>query len=265
MPHFNDKNGDPIDARENYIARCYRKQKVMILFDNGGFSGDCSVGIGALRDIVFPKKSSEVGSTVLCWMEPESGKPVVVSVLGTESDIIDTTEFKKKISSLTQTGAANVSVEGSRGEVFIDANSSENDGGNIYVTVSNKSKTGKLSIKVIGTAEIYTDSDCTITSGGKITAISKDVKGKINTSQVIDSTGKITNKVENLATNTTLSQTISGFKIEKAGKGLKDTLKNILNELIAFKTVSPGGEGLTDPATIIKLQSYLAELDLYLE
>jgi hypothetical protein len=56
----------------------------------------------------------------------------------------------------------------------------------------------------------------------------------------------------------------TGIKLINGSSGLKTTLKNIVNELIAFKTVSPGGDGSTDPTTITNLQTYLKDLDNYL-
>jgi len=64
--------------------------------------------------------------------------------------------------------------------------------------------------------------------------------------------------------NTTYQVTKDGFILTNGSSGLKNTFKNIINELIGFKTISPGGNGLTDPTTIVNLQKYLADLDNYL-
>ena len=71
---------------------------------------------------------------------------------------------------------------------------------------------------------------------------------------------KVVTKIE----TTIFEVTKDGFKLNNDANGLKDTLKNLINELIAFKTVSPGGNGVTDPTTITNLQGYLSDLDKYL-
>jgi hypothetical protein len=64
--------------------------------------------------------------------------------------------------------------------------------------------------------------------------------------------------------NTTIQIDKDGYKLENGSSGLKNTFKNLINELIQFKTVSPGGNGVTDPGTITNLQKYLQDLDKYL-
>lgn len=56
----------------------------------------------------------------------------------------------------------------------------------------------------------------------------------------------------------------TGFKLNNNDKGLKKTLKDIVNILINFKTVSPGGNGVTDPSVVTNLNTYLSDLDNYL-
>lgn len=62
----------------------------------------------------------------------------------------------------------------------------------------------------------------------------------------------------------TFQITTDGFKFVNQSSGLKNTLKNLINELINFKIVTPAGEGVTDPTTITNLNQYLTDLDNYL-
>jgi len=56
----------------------------------------------------------------------------------------------------------------------------------------------------------------------------------------------------------------TGFKLNNNTKGLKKTLKDIVNILINFKTISPGGNGVTDPTVVTNLNTYLTDLNDYL-
>jgi hypothetical protein len=302
LPYLTATPSNFKDERTNYIAGCFRKKKVSVLFDNGGFTNLCPIDINTLRSIDFPEKFGRVGSTVLCWIEPISGKPVVFANLGSESDIIDCKELTRKLYSSSKKANSSVGVDGEKGQVFINADSVEDDGGNVYITVSNKSRTGKLKINVIGTSEIYSDSDCTITSGGTITALAKDVDNKIDSTISIDPTGvinaninddtnklkssinidsgNIIQKVEDSSTNSTITQTKSniknqisnsllqqtanGFKLENGSSGLKKTLGDILTAIQALTV--PTGTGPSGPpiniADFIKAQT---DLTNYLE
>ena len=64
--------------------------------------------------------------------------------------------------------------------------------------------------------------------------------------------------------NLTYQITSDGFKFVNGSSGLKNTLKNLINELINFKVVTPSGEGVTDPTTVTNLNKYLTDLDNYL-
>lgn len=63
---------------------------------------------------------------------------------------------------------------------------------------------------------------------------------------------------------TILNIDTNGFKLNNDTKGLKKTLQDLINELIAFKVVTPAGEGTTDPSTVTNLNTYLNDLDDYL-
>ena len=233
-----------IDYRDTVIKQCFRKQKVSVLFDNGTFANNCPISLSALRDVEFPEKFGQVGSSVLCFIEPMHKKPMIIALYGKESDVDFSNEGDKKLSSVFKNSRAEVGVKGKTGEAYINVDSSEDSGGNIWINISNASNTGKLNIKVLGDSNIYSLGNCNITASGNITA------------SVTDDQAKKTTLVN-------LSK--SGVTVTRDGKGLKDTLKNLINELVAFKTISPGGNGVTSPDTITNLQGYLNDLDKYLE
>jgi hypothetical protein len=254
-----------IDYRDRIIKQFKRKQKVSVLFDNGSFANNCPVSLSALRDIEYPEKFGNVGSPVVCFIDPLHKKPMVLSVFGKEDDVDFGEEGDKKLSSIFKESKAEVGVRGKKGEVYINVDSTDELGGNIYLNVSNASNKGKLNIRVLGESNIYTLGACTISSSDTIKTTVTDDENEITSEVLISKEGKINSKVTDSSGSTEINQTSNGFTIVKGDLGLKDTLSKILNELVAFKTVSPGGAGTTDPSTITNLQGYISDLDKYME
>jgi acylphosphatase len=279
---------DGLDYRTSIIMQCKRKKTVSLLFDNGSYANNCPISLQALQDVEWPEKFGSVGSTVLCHVTGLHKKPMIFAVFGKQNDVVFDKEGDKKLSSIFVDSHAEVGVKGKTGEIFLNVDSAEATGGNIWVNITNADATGTLNIRVKGTSNIYTSGVCSISSDTQVQTIVTDSENKITgTVSVtkdgtvditsVDSENKITGTVSvtkdgtvditsvNSSGTTEFKQTVNGFTLVKASSGLKNTLKNVLNELIAFKTVSPGGEGLTDPSTITNLQKYLTDLDNYLE
>lgn len=233
-----------VDYRSRIIKQCFRKQKVSVLFDNGGFANNCPISLQALRDVEFPEKFSNVGSPVLCYIEPLHRKPMIIGVFGKENDVDLSDEGDKKLSSIFKDSKAEVGVRGKRGEIFLNVDSSEETGGNVYINIKNTSNTGKLVLRVLGSSDIYTLGACTVTSNDNIAVKIRDVENDITS-------------LFNVSKN--------GFTVTRDKSGLKKTLQDILNELIGLQTISPGGNGIVSPANITNLNSYLNDLENYLE
>ena len=118
-------------------------------------------------------------------------------------------------------------------------------------------------LRVLGTSEIYCSSDCVVTSHSSVSVKVRDVENDTTSLVNVTNDGIIT-KYEGDET-TLLNTGKDGFTMTRKGSGLKGTLVNILTELINFQTVSPGGNGVTAPPTVVNLNKYKTELDNYLE
>ena len=256
---------DGRDYRTSIITQCKRKKTVSLLFDNGSYANNCPISLQALQDVEWPEKFGSVGSTVLCHVTGLHKKPMIFAVFGKQNDVVFDKEGDKKLSSIFVDSHAEVGVKGKTGEIFLNVDSAEATGGNIWVNITNADATGTLNIRVKGTSNIYTSGVCSIASDTQVQTIVTDSENKITGTVSVTKDGTVDITSVNSSGTTEFKQTVNGFTLVKASSGLKNTLKNVLNELIAFKTVSPGGEGLTDPSTITNLQKYLTDLDNYLE
>ena len=256
---------DGIDYRTAIINQCKRKKTVSVVFDNGSYANNCPISLQALQDVEWPAKFGQVGSPVLCHVTGLHKKPMIFAVFGKQDDVVFDKEGDKKLSSIFVDSHAEIGVKGTTGEIFLNVDSAEATGGNLWINITNKSATGKMNIRVKGTSDIYTSGVCSILSDTQVQTIVTDTENKITGTVSVTKDGTIDITAVNEAGTTELKQTVNGFTLVRAGSGLKNTLKNVLNELIKFKTVSPGGEGLTDPSTITNLQTYLKDLDNYLE
>lgn len=242
--NITSESKEGIDYRDKVIKQFFRKQKVSVILDNGTFANNCPISLNVLQEIQFPEKFGQVGSPVLCFVEPMHKKPMVIAMFGKEDDVSFNNEGEKKLSSIFKNSKSEVGVRGKKGEVYINVDSSEETGGNVYINIKNTSNKGKLNIRVLGDSNIYSMGNCNISASGNINASVKDDEADITSEFNISK---------------------AGFKVIRDSSGLKNTLVNILNELVAFKTISPGGNGVTDPATIKNLQDYIKDLDNYLE
>lgn len=56
-----------------------------------------------------------------------------------------------------------------------------------------------------------------------------------------------------------------GFTLQKNSSGLKKTLTDLCDKLIAFKVITPAGQGVTDPTSITDLTTIKTDLNNYLK
>lgn len=156
------------DARKKYINTCYRKKKVSILLRDGGVAHNCPIPKYLLREIFFPKEFRQVGSSVLLYIHPFYNSPMIVALYEKENDADFSEEFEKRMQSLNGGNLAEIITRGKNGEIMLNVDSDQEDGGVISITIANKNRAGKLNLSVLGTSDIYVSGKTSLYSNSEV-------------------------------------------------------------------------------------------------
>lgn len=152
--------------RNEYIKHCYSTRTVMIRDVLGGVWTKCFVPKGDIENIVFPPDSETLGSLVIANRVQKHNYPVIVAIIDLKNVatiINDEYQFRKQ--SISKEGNV-VDIQGRAKEATLDfsVNSSEDDKGEMNISVSNPNSTSKLNVFVKGFINIVAEKDLEITS-----------------------------------------------------------------------------------------------------
>lgn len=141
--------------REEYISNCYRKERVSIVADQGGFMiHDCYISKESIRNVRFPSSSEKLGSPVVYVYTAISTKPIIIACVSEESetDLLEEGKFK-----LDKTfGGNRVQVVGNarNGNLYVNVETYDDNTSDIVVNLSSKKDTN-LKVTLNGTTEIH--------------------------------------------------------------------------------------------------------------
>lgn len=156
-----------------FIERCYRNGTVSIILENGGVVESVLISKQTIKEIEFPKSSSELGSLV-CWInKPENNQPIIVGSFPKDNELNGLTDGRANLLKRTGTGFAEVIVDGVTGSVTIIASGLLEKGGDINIISNNKSRSSKLKVNVSGNVIINSD-NFQLTNSKKLQFIIKD-------------------------------------------------------------------------------------------
>jgi hypothetical protein len=144
--------------RKDYIIDCFRRSVVTVQFENGSSMMDIPIAINVLQDIEFPDDYGQLGSCLICGVEPIHNFPIVIGRLlkGDESTNLGEHEFRLS----KDVGNASVSIvgKGDLGNLFIKVSKKpsllDSEGGNIYIDVINSDFKGGVYLNVQGDINI---------------------------------------------------------------------------------------------------------------
>lgn len=144
--------------RQKYIDTCYAKETVSMYLDFGGFSvNNVRVSVDALNLIEFPKEGEDFGSCVIFCLHPQKKFPIVLSVINKDEECLSLhyKEFKRTksegLNSVTITG------NGQRGSLHVSVEDMEGRGGEIYVSLNQRDRSGKFTVEVKGQISLISD------------------------------------------------------------------------------------------------------------
>lgn len=155
---------DDVD-RDTYVQTALRTERVCVVAeDSGAFLKNVYIARDSLQDIYFPRKKGELGSCVVCVNILPQNEYIVVAVLSKsdESQLLEEYEFRKEKRSLD--GVVSISGKGKSGEMFINIDSKQVDGGRLFVNIKNSESTGQLKINVDGNSSVYSNGNIELQS-----------------------------------------------------------------------------------------------------
>lgn len=157
----------PIDVdREEYIKTCYLTGSISIINQNAEVQHKVKVGKLALQLITFPIDEDSLGSEVVCISAPYSGTLYVVDIYTSSSEFHDQKENQYRLYQTTTNGFAEVRIDGNTGKIILSVDG-EGDT-EILLNVTNKDKTGKLSVNVNGDIVIQNQGNTSIKSSKQV-------------------------------------------------------------------------------------------------
>ncbi len=244
--------------REVYINNCYGLGSCVLFVEDIGFLTDVKIGGSIINLIEFPDTPDGFGSILAYMKTPRYRNYLAFEIVKSSDKSYAINEYEFSLGKDKGSIRAFISGNSNKGALLMGVSGGKAKMG---ISLVNSSKDAALDIMVSGKiTQDSISSSCRSQEGQEyLDDVSIDLK--VKTSEISITEDIIDYKIK----DTELSMTNVGFKLKKLGYGIKKTLQDIINEMIAFKTVSPGGNGLTDPGTIVNLQGYLAELDNYLE
>lgn len=136
--------------RDGYVQNCYRKERVSILVDQGGFMiHDCYVSKSCMKDIRFPKTFEKLGSPVVYLFDQNGTVPIIVAVVSTESetDLLD--EGKFKLNKVFGDNRVQIIGDAKGGNLFINLEMFDEQDADVNLAISSK-KNSRLNISVNG-------------------------------------------------------------------------------------------------------------------
>lgn len=145
----------PVDVdRAEYIKTCYLTGTVTLTNENGEIIHKVKVGRLALQLITFPANEKLVGSEVSCLSLPYSGELRVIDVYATSSEFYDQEESQFRFTQSIDNGFAEMRIDG-KGRILLSVDG-EGDT-EVVLSVTNKNRTGKLTIIANGDISIQND------------------------------------------------------------------------------------------------------------
>lgn len=155
---------DDVD-RDTYVQTALRTERVCVIAeDSGAFLKNVYIARDSIQDIYFPREKRELGSCVVCVNILPQNEYIIVAVLSKsdESQLLGEYEFKKE----KRSSDAVVSVlgKGKTGEMFIDIDGKETNGGRLFVNIRNTESAGQLKINVDGDSSVYSNGNIELQS-----------------------------------------------------------------------------------------------------
>lgn len=224
----------PLDIdRSEYIKTCYLTGMIQLSNSNGE-QVRAKVGKLALQLINFPLDSNTFGSEVVCLTAPYSGYLYVSDVYTVSNEFYDQKENQYRFIKSTDDGFAEVRIDG-EGRILLTVDSELSDSGEVKINVTNKDRSGKLTINVNGDVNLVNDGNVLFKTSKQLLIDSPKILLNESDEPVV-----LGNRLKDL-----ISKLLDYLSSESAGpyiirgqanyKALKEDLEKILSEISFVK------------------------------
>lgn len=136
--------------RESYITNCYRTGRISAQFEDGSFMTSVPVGMSVLQGIDFPDDVKQLGSQLVYVTEPTHNLPIIIDRILKDDESFDFDENQFKLQKYTDTGSVSISGMATDGNLLINAEGGNSDGGNIFIDITNPENLGLLNMNIKG-------------------------------------------------------------------------------------------------------------------
>lgn len=151
--------------RDTFIFNCFKNQTISYITENSERIDNVKVSNTIFKDLTFPKSSKELGSMVFWVNIPKFNLPIVVAVLGKNDEVINLYENQFELSKKTKNGSVSIKGDAKKGELFINIDSLNQNGGVFKININNAKKNGKLQLIVDGETSFDTGTNTFISTG----------------------------------------------------------------------------------------------------
>lgn len=142
-------------SRDNYITNCYRKERLSIMAEQGGFMvHDCYISKEAIKNVRFPADSKTLGSPVVYVYTAISTKPIIIACVSEESETELLEEGKFKLDKIFGGNRVQVIGNAKNGNLYLNVETYDDNTSDIIVNLSSKKDTN-LKVTLNGTTEIH--------------------------------------------------------------------------------------------------------------
>jgi hypothetical protein len=202
----------PVDRdRKEFIQQCIMTNTVSLISREGGMVHMIPCPNDVLQEIDFPKRG-ELGDQIICGNIQVAGNEqlVALNIIRSRDKVFNNLHNTRRIHRSSETGEAEITIRGDRGDIYLSVNSTEEAGGNIIIDISNAQNAGSLTVNINGDAQIN--------AHNVITKVSESIEDQVTIPD---------DEANADGYKTTFTKTITGFQVdvEKEADELISTLK----------------------------------------
>jgi len=136
--------------RDKYVKGCYRTGRVAVLMDDGSFIPNVPIGLSILKDVDFPNEVKELGSQLIWVNHMVHNKPIIIDRILKDDEAIDLDENEFELEKYTENGFVSIRGVAKEGNLFINVEGKNSNGGKIYIDVSNEDEEGDIILNLKG-------------------------------------------------------------------------------------------------------------------
>lgn len=214
--------------RKKYISSCFQRERIAVLPERGCTPiFDCLILRSALRDVVFPKTPTNLGSGVAIMVDNSTGHAIVLGVVSKMDETSLGSENTVNLFKTSGDSSVSIVMDPESGQIIIQSKNKDKPA-KLKINVSNLTKDCELDIGVSGKISIVSDGEIKAKSNVSITSTVKDSSILLNdTSVEILSKNDLNIKAGDGVINISEGK----IKIENQVDNLKEIISDLITQI----------------------------------